>query len=660
MSNARDSTARGALSCRAPFQTCTRHSLSRAPHLRDACASQTMNTSSTTRQNTLDAFLSRGGAVKPVGATVRAENIENIPPAGVANEIVRDAIEDDIENEDEVAILARWRRVFDGVTASSSSHANDDDVDDSASRLSRDVARAAYAYAVARSNARRRGRSARMESREMNFIGDLRRAQCVHGRGEAAKRLKLAASGVASRSLGEYGECALPHASLARLSSRNNAVNAIEFDTRGAYVTSGTNSGAIDVLEVGTLRETRGELYCPKVKLSTERYIEALKWNRARDTIMTVSDTSNDVIAYRAVSVARALGPRRASTAEAPQSNILQTYVANAYGQSGSGFGLHDLICDPNDPHTIVACSSHGQAFIWDTRIAGDKHRGELSSHLKSPLQSLVMSDDGHTIIAGAGDRSELLIWDMRKQSAKSGSSFGMLGVKTERYDLIAHLSLSKLLQKTALGGMMIPKTGVHWIGNDPADCRRLGFHLANGWSGVVDLLKPCVTHAHCPPAPWLEVRQQNVPVNDVAPDALSVPIRDLRRRRACWIPGGRAFAVGLGVKPGVRVLDFAPSAKSRHWVHGLTMADLDEEPEKRYATGNEPVFIETTTKIFTVAAHPLHHGELIAGGESALSLIGYVAARESAVEEDEEPEDASGDAMDAPDATQVENSVGL
>jgi hypothetical protein len=107
-----------------------------------------------------------------------------------------------------------------------------------------------------------------------------------------------------------------------------------------------------------------------------------------------------------------------------------------------------------------------------------------------------------------------------------------------------------------------------------------------------------------------------------------------------------------MGVKPGVRVLDFAPTTKSRHWVHGLTMADLDKEPEMRYATGNEPVLIETSTKIFTVAAHPLHHGELIAGGESALSLIGYVAERPA----EENPED-EGEPLDA---TQNENIVAL
>ena len=221
----------------------------------------------------------------------------------------------------------------------------------------------------------------------------------------------------------------------------------------------------------------------------------------------------------------------------------------------------------------------------------------------------------------------------MRK--ATSNTSIGGLGDNTQYYSIVAQLSITKLLAKTALAtDVKISDSGVHWIGCDPNDCRRLGYHLTNGWSGVLDLMKPCVTHAHCPPAPWLEARQSEVRAeNSLEPDALSVPLSDLRRRTPCWLPDGGSFAVGLGVKPGVRVLDFAPTPKSRHWIHGLTIADLEREPDGRYATGNEPVFIETSSKIFSVAAHPYHHGELIAGGESALCLLGYghVAVSEQA-----------------------------
>jgi len=136
--------------------------------------------------------------------------------------------------------------------------------------------------------------------------------------------------------------------------------------------------------------------------------------------------------------------------------------------------------------------------------------------------------------------------------------------------------------------------------------------------------MKPCVTHAHCPPPPWLEApRPENVPENALAPTLHDIPISDSRRRQACWLPDGRSFAVGLGVKPGLRVLDFTPSAASRHWLHGLTAADFDREPERRYSIGSEPVFVETSSKVYTVAAHPFG-GEIMAGGESTLSLLRF------------------------------------
>jgi hypothetical protein len=81
-----------------------------------------------------------------------------------------------------------------------------------------------------------------------------------------------------------------------------------------------------------------------------------------------------------------------------------------------------------------------------------------------------------------------------------------------------------------------------------------------------------------------------------------------------------------------------------------LTIADLEREPAGRYATGNEPVFIETSSKIFSVAAHPYHHGELIAGGESALCLLGYghVASGRDEDEQGASSEVEIGDAVDA------------
>jgi hypothetical protein len=593
-------------------------------------------------QNTLDAFLKRASSSTKPRERGDVENVENVDPERAHDDDAR-ARAEDVAND----VLGRWSRVARACVARACV-ARAATSTSTTSRRAEDVKRAAYAYATKMKNARRAHGTKLNHGREMmTLVGDLWACERGIGAHGARKRLRFAVGGGASmRALVEYGACALPRVTNnARAAGANNAVNAIEFDAAGGMVTSGTSAGAIDVLDVATLRTTAGELYCPKLKLSTDRYIDAMKWNHDASLVMTACDISSTVIAYRGDST-RVVGPR----GMAPRTHVMHKYKVQTRTNNAS-LGLRDLKLDPKDPRCIIASASNGQAYLWDTRLAGDKQTAQLSSLLKTTaIASLVVSDDGHTVIGGDGDKGDLLIWDMRK--ATSNTSIGGLGDNTQYYSIVAQLSITKLLAKTALAtDVKISDSGVHWIGCDPNDCRRLGYHLTNGWSGVLDLMKPCVTHAHCPPAPWLEARQSEVRAeNSLEPDALSVPLSDLRRRTPCWLPDGGSFAVGLGVKPGVRVLDFAPTPKSRHWIHGLTIADLEREPAGRYATGNEPVFIETSSKIFSVAAHPYHHGELIAGGESALCLLGYghVASGRDEDEQGASSEVEIGDAVDA------------
>ena len=580
------------------------------------------------QKNTLDAFLLRTGAVGSPkrrrggggsGCSSRGDGLENVSPC------------DDGDSSDDAVVtevLRRWETLFEGTVGAL------DEVVTTATAHKRnranDVLRAAFELAVKKSSRgdgkmdeksrrRRRRPSATTLGNDLSAM-----MRCERGIDACArKRLRrTVGGGLGTRVLREYGRCELPLASTARVSSMNNAVNAIEFDPTGRFVTSGTNAGAIDVQDVGTLRVTRGELYCPKLKLSTNRYVEALKWDGSRSMVMTVCDTANSVIAYKGDSV-RIAGPRGVEQ----RTHVMHKYYAVGNETNGNDLGLHDLVLDSRDPTRIIAAGSDGRAYLWDTRMSGERQTAQFSAGARSSsITSLVTSHDGHTVIGADGTRGDVYIWDARKGSAKTIKTFGAIGNSAETYSIVAQLSIPKLLRKTALAtDVKIENTGAHWIGYDPMDSRRLGYHLNNGWSGVIDLMKPCVTHAHCPPAPWLEANQSVVLAeNELEPGAFSVPISDLRRRTACWLPDGGALAVGLGVKPGIRVLDFAPSTKSRHWVHDMTIADLDKEPDDRYGCGNDPTFIETSSKIFSTAVHPNHHGELVAGGESVLCLIGY------------------------------------
>lgn len=579
------------------------------------------------RQNTLDALFARARGA-PSGATTTSSTTTK--PTATARERSReDDPSRDVENvdpattpEDSDGVVERWTRVARAVVERAET------LTDGARCACRAAAvkRAAYAYVVKMKNAARSGATIAREDgvvfQHRALALDLRARELGRGGSRAKKRLRMVVGGgAAARAAYEYGVCALPRVTTTRVSSSNNAVSAMEFDSTGSIVTSATNGGAIDAQAMSTLRVTGGELYCPTLKLSTEREIEAIKWNHDSSLVMTTASTSGIVVAYKGESV-RAPGPR----GMAHRTLVMQKYRVQAT-DGNSCSGLRDLLLDTKDPRCIFASSSQGQGYMWDTRLSGDKETAQLFSPLKiaSALSSpLVISDDGHTVIGGDGERGELLIWDMRKLGGKSMSSFGALGDKAQRFSVIAQLSVSKLLQKTVIAeDIKITNVGIHWLGYDPTDQRRLGFHLTNGWSGVIDVMKPCVTHAHCPPAPWLEVRAPDTgAINELRPDHLSVPMCDMRRRTACWLPDGGSLAVGLGVKPGVRVLDFAPTSKSRHWLQGLTVADIDREPEPRYASGTDPILVDTSSKIFTVAAHPHNHGELVAGGESCLSLI--------------------------------------
>ena len=124
--------------------------------------------------------------------------------------------------------------------------------------------------------------------------------------------------------------------------------------------------------------------------------------------------------------------------------------------------GLRDLLLDTKDPRCIFASSSQGQGYMWDTRLSGEKETAQLFSPLKiaSAVSSpLVISDDGHTVIGGDGERGELLIWDMRKLGGKS-MSFGTLGDKAQRVLRAARSAFAENSRRKTLRYRMSAYTG--------------------------------------------------------------------------------------------------------------------------------------------------------------------------------------------------------
>ncbi|PWA88254.1 WD40/YVTN repeat-like-containing domain-containing protein [Artemisia annua] len=76
----------------------------------------------------------------------------------------------------------------------------------------------------------------------------------------------------------------------------------------------------------------------------------------------------------------------------------------------------------------------------------------------------------------------------------------------------------------------------------------QLGFHLDDGWSGVLDVQKFQVSHIHCPPPPWLDGATSN---------ALLPP------RKPSWLPEHSIYAVGSTSSNELHLLDFYPNTSS-------------------------------------------------------------------------------------------------
>ena len=269
-------------------------------------------------------------------------------------------------------------------------------------------------------------------------------------------------------------------------------------------------------------------------------------------------------------------------------------------------------------------------------------------------------------------------VWDLRggtggTKARAAAFSFGSQN-KTS-HQLLRSVDVAELLAQVPVirdGPTSGPsRSAVHWCEQDPNDQRRIGFHLARGWSGVIDMsgprgwggvnwTGPLVTHAHCPPSQW-EVSEtgsgEAVLASGVCGAALA------HRRTGAWVTagdgGGSAVAVGCPGRDGVRVLDFSPAPGARHWVAGLDAATLAREEEEEAmmaknsdgctaAEAREDVggtedeglrraptrarrgrwwrdgAVESSGPTFAMAAHPLAPDMLVAGSWGTINLVGH------------------------------------
>ena len=274
---------------------------------------------------------------------------------------------------------------------------------------------------------------------------------------------------------------------------------------------------------------------------------------------------------------------------------------------NAEGAGLLDVCFVPGAGGTsFVASGRKGRVFLWDARCAGAPRAtlhapGASAASSKAAVRCVRVGCDGQTVLAGTA-AGEIHVWDLRGGSGGGGASksnASAFSVASRRQTSFPVLRTARVADSLALapalrGGHLdatarrawqsAMRSGVDWCEQDPHDPRRVGFHLASGCSGVLDLASgedvPTATHAHCPAPLYAPGADGAAPV--LAPGLSQAALT--HRRTAAWLTIGAggskcaALLVGCPGTSGVRALDFSPTPAARRWVAGVTEEDLDAE----------------------------------------------------------------------------------
>ena len=486
--------------------------------------------------------------------------------------------------------------------------------------------------------------------------------------------------------LREVGTCTLPANPNegAAVSAAGDPTLSLSFDPTGAYLAAATAGGLLSVQSWDTMRcsggsctsrgsrgGARGATRRSTVRCPPWRGDRAGTWWRRRP---------GDGGAVEIIDLGAGGTTTRTLLADTDRgSSAFRT-------GDGHGAGLLDVLFCPGEGNRVLAAGRRGRVYLWDDRCAGGQPRAELTAPTDrdSPFNCARASDDGQTVIAGSG-RGMVHVWDLRggtggTKARAAAFSFGSQNKTSHR--LLRSVDVAELLAQVPVirdgPTSGLTRSAVHWCEQDPNDQRRIGFHLARGWSGVIDVsgprgwggvnwTGPLVTHAHCPPSQW-EVSETGSGEAVLAPGVCGAALA--HRRTGAWVTagdgGGSAVAVGCPGRDGVRVLDFSPAPGARHWVAGLDAADLAREEEEEAAadegertmdggtaaearedegedvggTEDEGLrrartrarrgrwwrdgAVESSGPTFAMAAHPLAPDMLVAGSWGTINLVGH------------------------------------
>ncbi|KAJ9540424.1 hypothetical protein OSB04_026930 [Centaurea solstitialis] len=427
-------------------------------------------------------------------------------------------------------------------------------------------------------------------------------------------------------------------------STRQLGVTALEFDSKGIYLASVTKTGCLTVHEFESLYcQSNKSVLRPEedegkhlLHISLPSSVDLVRWNPTnQDEVACSSLSNNEVrifdIGYISSEPTEVLRKRPTVTVHGgsvrkglsdiaflednsrlPSVTLCGSYRTN-YLTSGNshlyyfdsvcskaGFSASNWLCN-NMCHDllnrVLASDTCGAISIWDRR-ASDLPQTGLATNANSGLTSIQLSGD--QCVYGASKSGFIYIWDLR-----GGRSSAAFQSHNEVHSSpVTSLKLASMLNKIGLlkaQSNILPKE-IQSININPSCPYQLGFHLDDGWSGVLDMHDFQVTHIHCPPPPWLDETDDGIPI--------------FSSRKPSWLPKHSIYAVGSSSSNGIHLLDFYPHTSSPCHV------DHDESKNGQGSyQRKQNKFVPLSEHVTACTTHPLN-GTIVAGTMEASLLM--------------------------------------